>query len=115
MVCALGVQLTFTAFTRYKSVADVASRAGAHGPLGPSAVVSGSALGVSTARVGLAKVTGFERPAVGEGVSGHVSWAGADWGQSTEMALGVGSAGVDTGVHTGVVDASGLVAGALAV
>lgn len=60
-------------------------------------------------------LTGFERSAVREGISGHVPRARADGCEPTEVALGVGSTGVDAGVDTGIVDAGWLVAGAFAV
>lgn len=44
-------------FTSDKCVSDVASGTGTDGPLGARAVVSGRALRVRTARVGLAQVT----------------------------------------------------------
>lgn len=115
MVGALGVQLTFTAFTRDERVADVSSWAGADGALGAGAVVSGRALGVRAARVRFAQVTGFKRPAEGEGITGHVPGAGADWGQAAEVALGIDTARADARIHARVVHTRGLVARALAV
>ena len=50
-------KVTTYTFARYESVADVSGGAGADGTLGTGAVVSGSALGVGTTWVGLAKVT----------------------------------------------------------
>lgn len=77
--------------------------------------MAGSALGVGTARVGLAEITGFERSAVGEGISSHVPRAGAYGGQAAEVAVGVHTTDVRAGVDASVVHAGGLVAGALAV
>ena len=58
-------------------------------------------------------LTGFERSAVREGISGHVPWARADGCQTAEIAFSVGSTGVDARVNAGVVDAGRFVAGAL--
>lgn len=115
VVWALGVQLAITTFARHESISDVSSRAGTDWTLSSSAVVARCALSVSTARVRLTEVTGFERSAVGEGISSHVSGAGTDGCKTTEVAFGVSSTGVDTGVDTCVVDTGGLVTGALAV
>lgn len=83
IVGTLRVQLAFTLFTSDKCVSDVASGTGTDGPLGARAVVSGRALRVRTARVGLAQVTRFERPAEGERIAGHGLRAGADGRQTT--------------------------------
>lgn len=115
VVWALGVQLAITTFARHEGISNVSSRAGTDWTLSSSAVVARCALSVSTARVRLAEVTGFERPAIGEGISSHVSRAGADGCKSTEVTFGVSSTSVDTGVDTCVVDTGGFVAGTFTV
>lgn len=109
------VELTFSAFARNKCVSDVAAGTSTDGSFGAGAVVSRGAFSVGTAWVWLAKVLGFERSAECEGIASHSFGAGADRGQSAEVAVSVVTARVSARVYTRVVHASRLVAGAFAV
>ena len=115
VVWALGVQLAFTLVTSNQGVSDVSSRAGADWALGTSAVVAGCAFSVGSTGVWLTQVTGFERPAEGEGVSCHGLRAGAHWSQAAKVAVSVHAARVGARVDAGIVQAGGLVAGTLVV
>lgn len=61
------------------------------------------------------QLTGFERSAISEGISSHISWAGAYRSQAAEMTLGVNAASIDAGIYASVVEARGFVAGTLSV
>lgn len=60
-------------------------------------------------------LTRFEWPAESKGVAGHVPRAGADGGETAEVAVGVDAARVGAGVDASVVHAHRLVARTLAV
>lgn len=92
-VGAFFVGLTFTADTVGEGVSGVARWAGAHRSFALSSVESWSANGVLTAGVRLAEILGNKFAAADEGIASHVTWAGADWSQSTEVAVGVDTAG----------------------
>jgi len=73
------------------------------------------ALSVNSARVRIAQITLFEGSAKGVGVASHVSGAGADGGNISQLAVGVNAAGTFAGVLALVVVTSGFVSWAVAV
>lgn len=115
VVWTFGVDLAFTTLTADEGVADISWEASADWTFLASPIVAWSTLRVQTAGIRLAEVSGFERSAIGEGVSGHISGTGADRSQATKVTVSIGSAGILAGVHAFVVVAGRLVARTLRV
>lgn len=92
MLPALRVRGALTAAAPRECVAHVAGHARAHRPLLARVVVAGLALGVLAARVRVAQVGRFERPATDERVARHGSRTAAHRRRAPGLAVGVQAA-----------------------
>jgi hypothetical protein len=91
MILTFTVRLTFASDARGKSVSGVAWWACADWSLTLSPVVARRANGIASTWIWSAQVFWNELTAADEGIASHVSWAGADWSQPTEVAVSVGA------------------------